>query len=133
MNTVLLRENLERKIEWMRNVPIVFDSYRPRSRTRSWFEANITPRMLVKCRAFASVTAAVGNKITVLQGRCALLRRSSVYLFRICDSPVVCMCAAESRGKSSRDRKYDHDYSSIERYELTYFLLTLSCVTKVVT
>lgn len=30
-------------------------------------EANITPRMLVKCRAPASVTAAVGNKIAALQ------------------------------------------------------------------
>lgn len=40
-------------------------------------EANITPRMLVKCRALASVTAAVGNKIAVLQAGTlhTLLRR----------------------------------------------------------
>lgn len=48
-------------------MPIIFGAYRPRSRTRSWIEANITPRILVKCRALASVTAAVGNKIAVLQ------------------------------------------------------------------
>lgn len=48
-------------------MPIIFGSYRPRLHTRSWVEANITPRMLVKCRALASVTATVGNKITVLQ------------------------------------------------------------------
>lgn len=42
------------------------------------------------------------------------------------------MCTAESRGKSSRNHKYDRDYYSIERYELVYLSFTSNCVTKVV-
>lgn len=81
----LWEKNLERRKNrmWMRNVPIIFGLYRPRSHTRSWVEANITPRMLVKCRALASVTAAVGNKITVLHGlgHCAILRQAFLCVF----------------------------------------------------
>lgn len=78
--------------------------------------------MLVKCRALASVTAAVGNKIAVLQAGTLhdviTTRAFLVYLFR---NRVVALyvcnrigdAARESRGKSIRkSQTCDRDYSS---------------------
>lgn len=72
-------------------------------------ELNIVVRILVKCRALASVTAAVSNKIAVLQAaRYYDANIPRVFISESCGSAALYVCnrirdaARESRGKSIR-------------------------------
>lgn len=118
---------------------------------RSQAEVNIAARMLVKCRALASVTVAVGNKIAVLQaGTLHVITTQTflVYLFwnrvaaqlflplrnRMGDLHV----ARESRGKSiHKPQIWSRSQFFYWKYELTspfhlryvYFVWLLQIIT----